>query len=464
MVGLHVLPRNIPSSTRHRVTSGAAAGPFVDFASITPYPVLSRPEEAPVRRRVSCRYSNPCHAFSRPIQTCHCPPVDPSETSTFFPWSPDPFVREAVQSAVGGDTSAPERSSKKPRRGAAQPARIPVRRQLLLPQAARVAASFSPQPDADKMQGDQVFGGQPDFGGASQQARWRYPRNSLRGSRRRHVRIPDAGSAAAPSAFNGSRRAFWDPGSKHEQRMEMRTSWRPRSPSFAPRHPRPRATARWALGLGKIERAVPGDRSSTRRQPRGHPRQQRRRVNLQESPSMPQLDTSGADSALFTGAYPTPIDDPFGIVSNGGVNPGCSSPVPRLLACRRRRSTLWNRSQARRHRSLPPKPLPETPRSRFFPSHPRGRNFAERIASKNSVKASVIAPWRAHLSNNPHGLGCLEASARIGAGSQTAGLSCQRRLLRPNSPLIIRCWEMAECTPTAPLSPNPADPMGGYHP
>ncbi|KAH8894789.1 hypothetical protein GQ53DRAFT_762205 [Thozetella sp. PMI_491] len=282
-------------------------GPFADFggAITTPYQPLSGQKRPFSAEGIAAEIATHVTHFS-PNPNLPLPPVDPSRR---LPSSPGLVTPTFDTSAVGEQSSSQERSSKKARLSKSG-SDLPAQTVTPPPSSRKGGRKLAPKPDDDDtMQNDQGFG-QPHFGGTPQQPTI----NTFVGTPSDMFDYPISAPATAPAFTN--QRVFWDADpNMHAMDIDFSGGDVFQTPTSAHR---PMGSLDWGrtnqifqetgvvpeqnqenLSVSKDERAIA------------------------PKPLMPALDTSGAEQAMFTGAYPTPINDPFGIVGGGGgVNPG----------------------------------------------------------------------------------------------------------------------------------------------
>ena len=282
-------------------------GSFDDFGSITQYQPSSSSGQ---KRRLSVEglaadIATHATQFS-PNPNLSLPPVDPSRR---LPSSPGLLTPSLKSSDAGEESSPAERTSKKPRRSATT-TEHPTQTATPPPSVHKGSRKLAPRPDVETMQGDQVFG-QPDFGGATTQQPTMG--NTFVTSPSEMFGFPSLSGPTSAPVFS-DQRAFWDPESSM-QGMDIDFSADVfQTPTQGGR---PLGSMDWGRSdeLFQGTGEMPG--SSHGVVPIG--REQRSLVPRQ---LIPAIDTSGVDQALFASTYPTPIDDPFGLVAGAGVNPG----------------------------------------------------------------------------------------------------------------------------------------------
>ncbi|TPX18372.1 uncharacterized protein E0L32_011705 [Thyridium curvatum] len=278
------------------------SGPFVDFSTYTSYQQSSTSKRQLSTGDIASEIAAHVNHFS---PNPNLPPVDPSHRLSSSPALVQGPDRTSDPSALN---SSVERSTKKQRR--ATITKEPQGQTATPPPSARKGErKLAPKLQTDEMQHEQAYG-QHDFGTPHQSAMGTFVTtpSAVFG-------FPMSGRATAP-AFTDSR-PFWDP----ESGMSgMDVDFSGGADVFqtpTPTQHRPMNSADWArtnqifqetgavpLSVGQGNMQQPSD---------GFPAM---------SKSM-AMSFDGVDQSMFATSYPTPIDDPFGIVDpTGGVNPG----------------------------------------------------------------------------------------------------------------------------------------------
>ncbi|KAK5664136.1 hypothetical protein OQA88_351 [Cercophora sp. LCS_1] len=265
----------------------ASQATFPDFASSTPF-VGSHKRQLSAESIAAEVASHVNHFSPNPL-----PPVEPSKqlkSSAGLLATPGLDRRSSAHSDKEPGTAGP--SVKKVRRGTAgqdsqgQTATPP-------PSAHKGERKLAPKLDCNEMQNDQGFG-QPDFQQpgmgtyvTAQGDMFSYP-------------------LSAPATGQG----FWDNG------MDIDFGVNGSNPFHAPNSAaQPLSPADWARanqqllqqtgGMGQDHQVGNGEHA------------------MVSQPSMQALGTSAAEQSVFATSFPPPMEDPFGIVNNGGgVNPG----------------------------------------------------------------------------------------------------------------------------------------------
>jgi len=162
---------------------------------------------------------------------------------------------------------------------------------------------------------------------------------------------------------------------------------------------------------------------------------------LAPKPVMSNLDTASADHSVFAANYPTPIDDPFGIVTpGGGVNPGLLFSRPPSSSVE---ATAFNPSQQ------PPSSSAPAASQTAYTGRP---HIAPAQSSRPELRRSVSVK---ELGASNHGERALasspiKSSHRPGLSRSFSESRGKRPVGRPSLPVLAPAIR-----PTPPVSGNP---------
>ncbi|KAK3357480.1 hypothetical protein B0T25DRAFT_160040 [Lasiosphaeria hispida] len=281
-------------------------GPFADFGPATPY--IGAGHKRPLSAEgIAAEIATHVNHFS-PNPSLQLPPVEPSRR---LQSSPGPLATRAPERSTASDSepASGERSAKKARHGTT--AQEPQAQTATPPPSARKGErKLAAKLDTDAMQNDQGYG-QPDFMGNPQQPGM----GSYVTTPSDMFNYPLSAPATAP-AF-GSQRSFWDP-DPGMGGMDIDFGANGNTVFQAPNQAhQPMGSVDWGRANQLMQDTGVVPDQSDENTPTG----KREHPMVSQAP-LQVLGTSAAEQSMFAAAYPSSMDDPFGIVNNGGVNPG----------------------------------------------------------------------------------------------------------------------------------------------
>ncbi|KAJ9137251.1 PHD finger protein 20 [Pleurostoma richardsiae] len=282
-------------------------GPFADFVPSTPYQQSTGHKRQLSAGGIAAEIATHVNHFS-PNPNDPLPPVDPSRRLASTPGELG-LIREETEE--DGEPHPRERSAKKPRRSTA--VREIHGQTATPPPSSKKGRKLAPKLDNSNMQHDQGFG-HHDFTGTPQQ-----PNLGVFVTTPSDVfGYPMSAPATAPAYTNA--RTFWDPEvDANMMGIDMDFSAVGNDVFQTP------TPAHRAMGSHDWGRANSMFHETGNMPEQNQEHQQPAKRGSQTAPktAMAPVDTSTGDQQMYANTYPTPIDDPFGIVGPGeGVDPG----------------------------------------------------------------------------------------------------------------------------------------------
>lgn len=281
-------------------------GPFVDFVSSVPY--LEGHKRILTAEGLAAEIAAHANHFSSD-PSAQLPPVGPSQRLQSSP-GPLTIAQQGTSPQVQA-LSKPQSRTKKARRNTA-PEEPKTQTATPPPSARKDERRLAPKVLSDAMQNDHEYG-QPDFmAGTPQQ----HSMGTFATSPGDVFGFPM--SATAP-AFTGTR-PFWEADPNMEAMdIDFAAAGADMFQTSAASH-RPMSSLDWGRTNEMFQETgmvVPGPNQENQHPPARGDRP------IASKDLMPNIDTSSLGQSMFSDPYPTPIDDPFGIVGgSGGVDPG----------------------------------------------------------------------------------------------------------------------------------------------
>ncbi|OTB07991.1 hypothetical protein M426DRAFT_217586 [Hypoxylon sp. CI-4A] len=280
----------------------ATHGQFVEFSTSTPYQTSNHKRLLSTENFAAGIATHVTH-FS-PNPNLPLPPVDPSRR---VPSSPGPLAIGHSPTEAGNHAGS-QQSSKKPCRDAAQEAKVQTATPP--PSAHKGKRRLAPKLQADTMHNE---GFDPEFvTGTPQQQQQQHMSSFLSTTPTDMFGYPMSAPAAA-SSFEDSR-MYWD---TDMSGMDLDFSGGGGNMFQTPSH-RPMNSLDWGKSNEMFQEtgAIPSQSQGS------HPPAKKERA-LAPKPAPPSLDTSMADTPMFTSSFSAPVEDSFAMMShNGGVDPG----------------------------------------------------------------------------------------------------------------------------------------------